>query len=41
MAVSISLSWHVEDDDGRIIKRPMVATRLSENLVNLVDIVDL
>lgn len=32
---------HVQekDDDGRVIKRPMVATRLSEELVNLVDIV--
>ncbi len=31
MAVSISLSWLMfkrEDDDGRVIKRPMVATRL-------------
>lgn len=32
---------HVQerDDDGRVIKRPMIATRLSEELVNLVDIV--
>ena len=32
---------HVQekDDEGRMIKRPMIATRLSEELVNLVDIV--
>lgn len=32
---------HVQekDDEGRMIKRPMVATKLSEELVNLVDIV--
>lgn len=32
---------HVQerDDDGRVIKRPMIATKLSEELVNLVDIV--
>lgn len=32
---------HVQEkeDEGRIVKRPMVATRLSEELVNLVDVV--
>lgn len=32
---------HVEekDDDGRLVKRPMVATKLSDELVNMVDIV--
>lgn len=32
---------HVQerDDEGRVIKRPMIATKLSEELVNLVDIV--
>lgn len=32
---------HVQekDDEGRIIKRPMVATKLSEELVNMVDVV--
>lgn len=32
---------HVQekDDEGRIVKRPMVATKLSEELVNLVDVV--
>lgn len=32
---------HVEekDDEGRMVKRPMVATKLSEELVNMVDIV--
>lgn len=32
---------HVQekDDEGRIVKRPMVATRLSEELVNMVDVV--
>jgi phage nucleotide-binding protein len=32
---------HVQekDDEGRVIKRPMVATKLSEELVNMVDIV--
>lgn len=32
---------HVQekDDDGRIVKRPMVATKISEELINLVDIV--
>lgn len=32
---------HVQerDDEGRFVKRPMIATRLSEELVNLVDIV--
>ncbi len=44
IAVNISLSWLMfkkKDDDGRVIKRPMkVATRLSEELVVTVDIVD-
>lgn len=32
---------HVQekDDEGRIVKRPMVATKLSEELVNMVDVV--
>lgn len=32
---------HVEekDDEGRLVKRPMVATKLSEELINMVDIV--
>jgi len=32
---------HLEekDDDGRLVKRPMVATKLSDELVNMVDIV--
>jgi len=32
---------HVQekDDDGKIVKRPLVATKLSEELVNMVDIV--
>lgn len=38
---NIIIVAHVQekDDEGRIIKRPMVATKLSEELVNLVDVV--
>lgn len=28
-----------KDDDGRIVKRPMVATKISEELINMVDVV--
>lgn len=38
---NIIIVAHVQekDDEGRIVKRPMVATKLSEELVNLVDVV--
>lgn len=38
---NIIIIAHVQekDDEGRIVKRPMVATRLSSELVNLVDVV--
>lgn len=38
---NIIIIAHVEEkeDEGRLIKRPMVATKLSEELVNMVDIV--
>jgi phage nucleotide-binding protein len=38
---NIIIIAHVQekDDEGRIVKRPMVATKLSEELVNLVDVV--
>lgn len=38
---NIVIIAHVQekDDEGRIVKRPMVATKLSEELVNLVDVV--
>lgn len=38
---NIVIVAHVQekDDEGRVIKRPMVATKLSEELVNMVDIV--
>lgn len=38
---NIVIVAHVQekDDEGRVIKRPMVATKLSEELVNLVDVV--
>jgi len=38
---NIVIVAHVQekDDEGRLVKRPMVATKLSEELVNLVDVV--
>lgn len=38
---NIVIVAHVQekDDEGRVIKRPMVATKLSEELINLVDVV--